>query len=85
MPIWSGLAPAFNSFVVIFSTLAASVLEREICLSKENQGIRSNFLQVNGSKNHLNRIAVLAFWQKGYFKKKINFTLHCSSTPTNSV
>lgn len=27
MPIWSGLAPALSSFVVIFSTLAASVLQ----------------------------------------------------------
>lgn len=28
MPIWSGLAPAFSSFVVIFSTFAASVLRK---------------------------------------------------------
>lgn len=29
MPIWSGLAPAFSSRVVIFSTLAASVLKSQ--------------------------------------------------------
>lgn len=76
MPIWSGLAPAFSSFVVIFSTFAASVLRKPgiqfpglHLWAPETRG----YGRCQGSYAH---IGAILSWTKGVVREQKKLTTH---------